>query len=269
MKYLCIFLALLSPLVHTSAPSTEKPAATSPSADSPSITGPLTIVTEDWAPFQFEQGERVTGMATEVVEAVLREAQLQGNIAIYPWARAYNLALRDKNTAIYSLARTSEREHHFLWIGEVAPYKIHLWKLRKREDIVINTLEDAKKYKMGGVYKDVKTEYLIANHGFRTGKHIYIVHQDMLNLKMLLGGRIDYFPHSEVTMKAKLDQLGVSLSEVEKVYTFTEGPLSRDLYLALNIESDKALASKLTLALKSVRENGTYARIRQKYLQGD
>ncbi|TQV86048.1 transporter substrate-binding domain-containing protein [Exilibacterium tricleocarpae] len=252
INYFCIAALLLSSATYSSATY---------------ATNPLTIVTEDWPPFQFAEGERITGMATEVVEAVLQEAQLQGEIAMYPWARAYNLALRDKNTAIYSLARTNEREHHFLWIGEVAPYKIHLWKLRKRRDIVINTLEDAKRYKMGGVYKDVKTEYLIANHGFRTGQHIYIVHQDMLNLKMLLGGRIDYFPHGEVDMKAKLRQLGVSLDEVEQVYTFNEGPLSKDLYLALNIESDQALAKKLTRALEKVRQNGTYERIRKKYLK--
>ncbi len=52
------------------------------------------------------QNGRITGLATEVLQAVLKE----GNIQSMPWARACELAQGPETVLIYSITRTPARE---------------------------------------------------------------------------------------------------------------------------------------------------------------
>ncbi|MEI8631015.1 hypothetical protein P4S72_00655 [Vibrio sp. PP-XX7] len=72
------------------------------------------------------------------------------------------MALDEKDILIYSIARTKERESLFKWVGPIAPYNVYLFKLKARSDIIVNTLEDVKKYRIGGAYQDVKQLYLVS-----------------------------------------------------------------------------------------------------------
>ncbi len=56
----------------------------------PSWAGPLTIVTEDFPPYNYEQDGKASGLSSEVVQAVLKEIGLQADIIFYPWRRAYH-----------------------------------------------------------------------------------------------------------------------------------------------------------------------------------
>ncbi|MDZ7902474.1 MAG: hypothetical protein U5L01_08020 [Rheinheimera sp.] len=47
------------------------------------------------------------------------------------------------------MARTSERENNFIWIGEVASYRFGFVKLKNRDDVQIRNLADAKNYVAG------------------------------------------------------------------------------------------------------------------------
>jgi hypothetical protein len=49
----------------------------------------ITVVTENWPPFQEVINGCVDGVATQIVRAVLEEADLTASFGIYPWARAY------------------------------------------------------------------------------------------------------------------------------------------------------------------------------------
>jgi len=70
----------------------------------------LEVVTTDFPPYQFQEGEVLKGLATETVKAAISLSPHQGQINVYPWARAYQLAQGKKATLIFSIARTAERE---------------------------------------------------------------------------------------------------------------------------------------------------------------
>nr|BFE97768.1 hypothetical protein GCM10020185_83040 [Pseudomonas brassicacearum subsp. brassicacearum] len=74
---------------------------------------PLRIVTEELPPYNMTQNGRMTGMSTEVVQAVLKEVGMDAPIHSMPWARAYELALNESNVLIYSIVRTPAREPLF------------------------------------------------------------------------------------------------------------------------------------------------------------
>jgi len=77
-------------------------------------TAPIRVVTEKLPPYNIAENEVVTGLSTEIVQAVMAGLGLNPKIETLPWARAYDLAQHSDNVLIYSMARTQEREHLFI-----------------------------------------------------------------------------------------------------------------------------------------------------------
>ena len=86
----------------------------------------IRVLTEDTFPIQYLENGKILGPSTELVRSVLNEANIPYSIEILPWARAYNVALTQPNTMIYSLARTEQREDLFQWIGSVMRLNYYL-----------------------------------------------------------------------------------------------------------------------------------------------
>ena len=78
-----------------------------------------------------------------------------------------------KNILIYSIGRSPEREKLFKWIDIISPYEVYFYKLKSRKDISIKNLEDAKKYRIGGVNNDIRTQYLLGK-GFSKDSNIQL-----------------------------------------------------------------------------------------------
>ena len=121
----------------------------------------ITVVTEEYPPYNFlDSNNRISGMATEVVEEVLKRARLDYKMAMYPWARAYQLAQDAPNVLIYSIGRSEQRESLFKWVDVIAPYDVYLYRLKSRTDIKATRLADVRHFKIGAVRDDVRAQYL-------------------------------------------------------------------------------------------------------------
>ena len=221
----------------------------------------LHIVTEDFPPFNFQLEGVTKGLASEVVEAVLHEANLSADTHFYPWARAYMLALHQKNHLIYSIARIPEREDLFYWVGSISPYKTSFYKLKSRKDVEIATLEDAKKYLVGVSLADVTTVYL-QEKGF---SKLQMVPDDTQNLHKLTARRVDIIAYEENSFLHKVNEQNLNPQDYERVFRLED--LTDELYMALNRNSDLKLFDQLRKALKRIKENGVYEAIHQRYLQ--
>ena len=83
----------------------------------------------------------------------------------YPWARAYRIAQNEKNTAIFSILRSKEREELFDWACKLFEINIWVYRLKKREDIKIDKIEDLKDYKITVWRNDFRHLFLEQNLG--------------------------------------------------------------------------------------------------------
>ena len=220
----------------------------------------LHIVTEDFPPFNFQQEGVTKGLASEVVTAVLHEANLDAEIRFYPWARAYMLALHQKNHLIYSMARIPEREDLFYWVGSISPYQTSFYKLTSRHDIKINSLEDAKRYLVGVSLADVTTVYL-QEKGF---SKLQMVPDDTQNIHKLTAKRVDIIAYEENSFLHKLNEQNLNPQDYERVWRVQD--LTDELYMALNRNSDITLFTKLRKALQRIKDNGVYEGIHRRYL---
>ncbi len=224
----------------------------------------ITIVTEDYPPYNYTKNDKITGVSTEVVEAVLKETGMKGEFKVYPWKRSYTLAETEENVLIYSIGRNKERETKFKWVGVIAPYDVYMFSLLSRNDIKISNIEEGMKYKTGTTASDARETYLIGK-GFKIGEQIDNTATNPSNLEKLLVKRIDLWPIAELVAYYLVEEKGLKPDKVlRKSYHITD--LSSDgLYLAFSKSTSDEIVQRFRDSLNKIKKNGTYSKILKKY----
>ncbi len=211
----------------------------------------LTVVTELSPPNQTLINNQVSGESTELVKAIFAKANINPNIELYPWARAYNMALKRPNIFIYSMAKTPEREKHFHWIGEVATYQMGFVKLSSRTDINITSNEQAKDYKIAVQRNDLAAQRL-------TDRGYTVVYTSDINksYQLLMSGKVDLIIDDKNYIAAMAEQLALD----ERRFSFTHGIdfLTMKGYLAANINTEKRYVDALKKAFNEVMVTPKY-----------
>lgn len=220
----------------------------------------LTVVTEEYPPYNFQDHNgKISGMATEVVEEVLKRTNTRYRLGIYPWARAYQMAQDAPHVLIYSIGRNAQREQLFKWVDIIAPYDVYLYRLKSRPEIRITRMADIKNYRIGAVRDDVRAQYLE-----QAGVPLDLVIADSANAKKLATQRIDLFPIDELAQVALYRREGLDPASVVKVFKLEA--LSAGLYMAFSKQTPDDLVRKCKAALADIKKDGTFDRIRVKYL---
>ncbi len=226
----------------------------------------LTILTEHYPPYNYsvEESGKVIGFTTELVETILKET---GNehltIEIYPWKRAYSIVQKEPNILLFTMTKTKEREDLFKWVGPVAERIQWMWKLKKRTDMNIKTLEDAKNYTITCVPDSAMYQYLISQ-GFTERKQIIPVYNGDLSSKIFLRERNDLIFDTKLGMAYRLKLLGKSMDLVEPILAL---PSTGNYYLAFSLKTPDSTVSLFQEVLDNLKSNGTYDQILQKYIQ--
>jgi len=226
---------------------------------------PLLIVTEEMPPYNMTQDGRVTGMSTEVVQAVLKEIGLEASIQPMPWARAYELALNESNVLIYSIARTPAREQLFQWVGAIAPTRWFIFSLTERP-IKLGSLNDARAYQIATVHQDVGEQYLVSQ-GFRIGKELQSSNKYEHNYRKLKVDHVELWISNELNALYLTRQNG---EDPEKVLIrslpLPELTSQEGLSMAFSRGTPAQMVEKFRSGLETIRRNGVYDAIMRKWL---
>ncbi|GAA3948560.1 substrate-binding periplasmic protein [Allohahella marinimesophila] len=227
---------------------------------------PMTVLTTDFPPYSFSDDGKVSGLSTEIVQAILARANIQTtSYKVYPWARAYTLARTGRNTLIFSIARSTQREDMFQWVGPLAPYQINLYKLRSRKDIRIEDVQQAKLYQVGGEYLDIKQLYL-KSEGFEEDWNIELERTAALNVRKLFAGRIDLLPVSSTSLPFIVRKEGFDPADLEVAISLDE--ISSPLYMAFSLDVPSDVVARAELAFRALTQEGVIQDIHAAYTQG-
>ncbi|MFK3794879.1 substrate-binding periplasmic protein [Pseudomonas sp. NPDC088444] len=226
--------------------------------------GPIRIVTEELPPYNMTLDGQMTGMSTEVVQAVLKAVNVQASIQSMPWARAYDLALHDPDVLIYSITRTAEREHLFKWVGTIAASRWYLYS-SSGHPISLMDLEDARDWQTATVNEDVGEQYLISKR-FVVGQQLQSSNRYELNYQKLRTGHVDLWISDELNADYLARQAGddpnhtlvqsLRIPELEEAGGFN---------MAFSTGTSDATVQLFQQGLKTIRENGTYDAIARKW----
>ncbi len=205
------------------------------------FSSPFHVVTESIPPYQQLDNGVVTGSVTEIVRNTLKCAKLDSDFMLLPWKRAYDTAVKDNNTLIYSMARTPEREAKFHWIGPVLQTSVNLYKLKSRTDIQIQNFDDIKKYQIG-LLRGGFIVKLFTDKGFKVGQHFSLNDSNESRVHMLFAGRYDLIDTLDIQLEKLLKKTSYSRSDLELVMPLAT---NETLYLAINQAADIKLVATL------------------------
>ena len=229
----------------------------------------ILVMTEDLPPFNYSENGEITGISTDIVRHIFKQSDIamkQGGIQLYPWARAYHDIKYYPGTALFSMARTEEREDLFRWVGPLVDVTIGVIAKKDRH-IKINSMADFKKYRIGTV-RDGAPEQLFIKAGVPLAQLERLAMPEQ-NIRKLQADRIDMFVFNIQTVQYLMVKLGMNPSNYETVYML-KNPV---LYLALNKNTDPELVNRLQQSLDAMKqpdEKGfsLFDQIVKKYLWG-
>jgi polar amino acid transport system substrate-binding protein len=250
LKRLLLALASASLLLVSGAQAAENPATD------------LVLLTENFPPYNmarngknFAQDENINGIAVDIVREMFKRANITYSLTLrFPWERIYKIALEKPGYGVFVMARLPDREKLFKWIGPIGPDD---WIMLAKADskISLDSLDDARKYKIGAYKGDAIAETLA-----KQGMKPLVVLRDQDNARKLVSGQIDLWATGDPAGRYLARQEGVT--GLKTVLRFN----SAELYLALNKNVPDEIVDKLQRALDQLRAEGVVDDILSRYL---
>lgn len=213
----------------------------------------LKVVTEERPPYVYFSGRQIVGDATVAVEQTLQAANVSYQINVYPWARSYKLALSQNNILIYPIIKTPEREPLFHWFCPILRgHPIYLIKLSSRTDIDINSLDDAKRFRIGVSREDWNEHFLVAE-GFSATENLDVSADEESNLLQLIAGRVDMILVTEDSIKMRMKWLNFSQDLVNRALDkdFRE---NKQICMAISKQSSERLLTKIQKVFSAINK---------------
>lgn len=215
----------------------------------------IRVITEHLPPYQIvENHTLVGGTSLEIMYHVLQRAGYPKSIEVLPWARAYHIALNEKNVVIFSMTRSSDRESLFQWIGSLRQLNYYFYSLKTNTHIQLTATNEALKYKAVAVRNSFEAQTLI-KQGFIPDKNLILTSNYLNAWNILLKGRAD------ITFANALIGDGVY-----KIISMSTNPFVKqdfvvektELFVAASKNTSKAIILKLQTALESIKQDGTF-----------
>ncbi len=222
----------------------------------------LYIFTENYPPYNASttgegfahNAEDIEGICTDMVKEMMKRVDYEYIMKMRDWSRAYEWVQGRENHALFCTARTDQREDEFQWVGPLAPIKWTLFAAPD-SDIEVESLEDAKQYKIAGYKGDVMSDYL-ASQGFdvimnvsgeQNPRRLSLGHADLWVTDGLVGPLVAEEEHG--------------ITGLKPVLVFRETPM----YLAVSNETDPKIVEDLQRGLDEARESGALDDIISRY----
>lgn len=210
----------------------------------------------EFTPYSYLRDGQVVGPATEVVESTLRGAGFASyRIGLYPWARAYDMALKEPNVLIYLIARTPAREPLFKWVGEFMTMEYHFYKLKERTEITVKSLDDARHYTIGVTRDDIRHQYLRGKAFTR----LVVSGEAIDNFRKLINGQVHLSPLPSLDVAHLCKEASFDCDRLERVHTLDE--LSTRLYMAYSTATADTTVARTRASFERLRADGTVRRL--------
>lgn len=222
------------------------------------------LVTEEWAPYNYRENEHITGMATEVVRAIMTLTGDDFEIRLRPSMRASRVLQTQPRTIMYSMFRTSERESLFKWVGPIAEESIYPYQLAAAAQ-PIHTLEQLLHTPRITTRHAGLVPTMLASMGFDNLDTSATESEQLY--RMLLAGRTEVIiGDTDAGVAYYSRQLGIAPGTLRRV------PIElyrSSLYIAFSRDSDDALVAAWAAALAKLRSTGELTRIQRRYERRD
>jgi polar amino acid transport system substrate-binding protein len=216
----------------------------------------LNIYCEDDSQIKRPDG-KFSGMDIEIVSEIQKRVGNTDQIQLVPFTRGLKYLDAEPNTLLFSMARTKERNDRYQWIGPVSE-AVYGFYAKADSNIVINSLDDARKVASIGVYRNDIRDQFLTRQGFT---NLDRADNSFLNLRKLMAGRDDVIASSAFGIKAEAKHAGYNMKDIKFLYAF----LRSQIYIAASKNTDPNVVANWNSALDSMKKDGTLKSIFKKY----
>jgi polar amino acid transport system substrate-binding protein len=221
----------------------------------------LRLLTEEFPPLSFTEQGQPRGMVVEIVQEIQRRQGTKLAIEFLPWARAFRDAKGAGEVALFSMARTPEREKQFKWVGPIVTFYSSIYA-PAQDGMRLRSLDDAKRASAVLVVRDWFTAEELKTLGF---KNLESVTEPVTAIKMLLAKRAPFFATERLSMPDILAKAGIPASSLEIVYSYA----SSEGYIAFSLDTPDATVKAWAEQLRGMKRDGSFLRIYKRWLPKD
>lgn len=214
----------------------------------------LQILTDDSPPVTSSRGGVPSGWAVDVVKEIERRVGETAEIKLMPWARAYHVALREPNVALFATMWTDERDAKFDWVGPLQVLHLGFYG-RPGDGQTIRTLDEARAVKLIGVTRTFAVDEELTRLGFA---NLDRVERPSQMIEKLLSGRNQLIASDDGFVAPEvLDRLGVPADAIERKFEFK----TVKTYIAFSKGTPPGIVEAWRKAFAEMRADGTLARL--------
>ncbi|MFO7712936.1 substrate-binding periplasmic protein [Desulfosarcina sp.] len=224
-------------------------------------TAGMTLITEEFPPFNYSDGGSLTGVTTQVVREITRRLHMADDIAVMPWGRGYKRLLGEPNVVLFTTARTQERESLFHWVGPLYTVRLGFYA-RKSDPRRIASLEAAKQVDTIATYKDDFREQLLKSLGFNNLDSSNSPQSDILKL---VSGRVDLWFFDNIGAPNVARKAGIDPQEIKEVFTYQQ----HVSYIAISKQTSPAIVKQWQATLDEMKADGTFWWLTRKWLPSE
>lgn len=186
------------------------------------------------------------------LKSLLKRSGVTYDIVYMPWGRALANIHNDRNSLIYQLLRTPDRENEYIWLMEATdaePMKL-VGRKGLNERVLFDDIK-AGKY-TAACYMDSAQCDLLVDFGFREGNLLRTSKHVLYHLEALLAnGRVDFIPVFESSLEDGLNKTG---ELVDNYQSYAVLDRSVDYLAGVKGQVDTDIVNRLKAAAKQVNE---------------
>lgn len=224
-----------------------------------SPSAPLTIITEEWPPYNFTENNILTGFSTELIQLIMKDLNITDKITVLPGPRAIKVLEKSKRVLFFSMVMTPERKPLYKWIGPFGEQAIYFYK-KKGSTLKINSLEDAKKVKSVCARESGLVSTLLKANGF-TNLDVG-VSPESIYLRVILG-RCDLgIGETPLGVSFWLKKMNQPLDSLKQTNLKL---ISSSLYIVTSKDVPDEEIAQWQKALNKVMSSKKYLSLKQKY----
>jgi len=220
------------------------------------------LVTLDYPPYEYQQGNEVKGIAVEIVREVFKRMGHNVKITVLPWKRSLDMVKKGNAAAIFTAYKTAEREKFLDYSKEVLmPQRTALF-VRKDSNITFDgDLGKLKNETIGtviGVSYGEKFDRAVKSKKIKPES----VRVGELNLKKLINKRVNIAPSNEYGAFYILKKLN-ALNKVKMLSPVLQNVPS---YIAFSKKRNLTIIrDQFDKTIKKMKDDGTFDNILKKY----
>lgn len=223
-------------------------------------TKPIRIVTQSFAPLQWDNNGTPDGYVAQYISTVIERVQEKVPVAaasfeFMPWKRAMLTGRTVPNVLLFSLSRTPERENQFLWLGEVSPYGQYFYQLRSRPEITAGSVAELKGTGIRiGVQDGGNLHAYLKKSGLQDTGQLMPITDYRQGIEMLYLGRIDLLPLTGFLAEASACRQGYDGTLLRPVVYIED--LAKPLWAVFSRGTDPEIVEAFRTEMATLSESG-------------